>query len=412
MKLNVNVKNNIAIVVGNFLDHCDTHMYGLLAPFIAQLFFGGDDAVTAIIKAHGIALFGIVARPLGAVLFGKLAYRVGPLASLRLSLIGVSIATFVIGLLPTYAQVGYLAPIFLLIARAFQSFCASGEGSIAGLYLTANNPKRRSLFASIYSLSTILGICFASSIVEIVNSRFDLDVYWRIVFFVGFFTSIAGIYIRVQRYESMDIKSDTVKQKNTYGIIKNNTSRILRIAIVYGFSYTSYPVAFTLINSILPVIKNISIAQILEFNTKLLLLDGAMIVAAGYIISFLNTEKLIIACIFALAIAESVLFWIVPAADIETINLMRVLVVILGVFLMLVKKVWIADITDDCDEEKYLINGLGQSIGIETLGRTIVVLSLFYFNFAGNFMLSGIYVMLLALCAIYSIYSYPKSIKY
>jgi len=194
-------------------------------------------------------------------------------------------------------------------------------------------------------------------------------------------------------------------------MIKTNIGKILRVAIVAGFSYVAYIVAFTLINNILPLIKNISMAQVYSINTSLLILDGIVIIIAGYIISFFSVEKFMIVCLFILVIVESVLFWIIQTASIEEINLMRILVVIFGVSFAVALEVWIANITDNCDEEKYLINGLGQSLGLEIFGRTTVIASLYYFNFAGNFMLSSVYIILLALCAIYSIYSYPKLTK-
>src|SRR6476619_7062704 len=107
-------KNNITILLGNALDHYDTHIYSLLAPFIASVFFAQRDNLTNQMWAFSIASVGIITRPLGAIIFGRLALLLGPLKALRYSLVGVAFATFLIGILPSYQQVGALAPIMLL----------------------------------------------------------------------------------------------------------------------------------------------------------------------------------------------------------------------------------------------------------------------------------------------------------
>jgi MFS family permease len=400
-------KYNLAILIGNLLDHYDTHIYTLLAPFIASVFFCDDLHLVGQIKAYGIASIGLITRPLGAAIFGRFASVIGPLKALKYSLIGVACSTFAIGLLPNYQQIGCFAPILLLLMRAMQSIFASGEGAIAGLYLISTNPQRRSFFSSVYSLSTLFGMLIASLVAEKISKSSDPMLYWRVGFFLGFATSIVGILIRTSRY-----KFDKVVTQHNFSsldIIKSAKAKILRIGILNGFSYLSYPISFTIINTILPIVKDISISQALELNTYFILLDGCVIPIAGLILKNIKVEKFMIICACLLIICSWILLWLLPASTIEQITLMRSFVVITGVSFSVALKIWTANVTDAHGAEKYLINALGGGIGMELLGRSSAVIALFTFQFFNNFLLYIIYVIVLGISAIYCLISYPKN---
>lgn len=402
-------KNNLTILIGHFLDHYDTHIYILLTPYIAQIFFADDLVLISLIKAHGIALIGLITRPIGGALFGRVADLIGPLKALRYSLVGVSVSTFLIGFLPGYDKIGYLAPILLLILRALQSIFSSGEGAIAGLYLISSNPGNKGFFSSIYALSTLLGMLFASGVCELISISSDPLFYWRVGFMLGFATSLVGLYIRGYHYQVTKITNVADKKLTT--IIKLNKGKILRIALIYGFSYITYPLAFAITNSILPITKGISIAETFRLNTYLTIFDGLMIVVSGYILKFINLERLMIICSILLAFLASVLFWIIPAASVKEIMLMRILVIAVGIPFSIAVKVWITNATESCRKERYLISAIGGSIGMEVLGRSLIVWSLSFYNAYGNFILPIVYVIFLCPCAIYCIYSYPRVIS-
>jgi MFS family permease len=399
-------KNNLAILIGNVLDHYDTHIYTLLAPYIAQVFFPNDLPIMGQIKTYGIASIGLITRPLGAALFGRFASKIGPLKALRYSLIGVALSTFLIGLLPSYNQIGYLAPILLVLLRALQSIFASGENAIAGLYIVSTNPKRRSFFSSIYGFSTQVGIFIASKVTELISDTSDPTFYWRVGFILGFFTSIMGIYIRSSKYKSNNVILKT--RSNIWDLIRINKEKILKIGIIYGFSYLSYSISFTIITSFLPLAKTISVTDALKLNTYLIIIDGMIVPIAGYLINFVNVEKFMISCSFFLVLFSCILLWILPTANLADLFLVRILLIIIGVSLSIALKIWVANITDSYGEEKYLINALGGGLGMEILGRSITFWYLIMFTRYGNFIPCIIYVILLGIAAIYSIYSYPK----
>src|SRR5579862_8456534 len=102
-------------IIGNILEHYDNALFGLLAPFIASLFFEKSDPLTALILTYGMLPLGIVFRPLGSLFFGWLGDRYGRKQALSLSLVMMAAVTVSMGCLPTYATAGIAAPILLAI---------------------------------------------------------------------------------------------------------------------------------------------------------------------------------------------------------------------------------------------------------------------------------------------------------
>src|SRR5579872_7035410 len=123
-------------MIGNLLEHYDRALFGLLAPFIAPLFFEGKDPLTALILTYGMLPLGILSRPLGSLFFGWIGDRFGRREALFYSLLGMAFTTIGIGFLPIYAQIGALAPLLLAFGRLLQNFFDAGEtagGAIAVL---------------------------------------------------------------------------------------------------------------------------------------------------------------------------------------------------------------------------------------------------------------------------------------
>lgn len=112
--------------VGQFVEFYDFALYGLSAVILSQLFFPGGNPGTALLATF--ATFGVafVVRPLGGLFFGALGDRIGRRGVLAITLVSIGVATATIGLLPTYGQVGALAPTLLGLCRLVQGFSAGG----------------------------------------------------------------------------------------------------------------------------------------------------------------------------------------------------------------------------------------------------------------------------------------------
>jgi hypothetical protein len=249
----------------------------------------------------------------------------------------------------------------------------------------------------------------ASKVCEVITSNFDPLVYWRAGFIFGFATSLVGMYIRASKYKSSTISLR--KEKNLSAVFSSNRQKIIRIAILCGFSYISYPVCFVIMTAILPLIKDISLAQVIKINSNLIIFDGLIIIASGYFLQFVRLKTFMIICAIILLFCEFLLLWMVPYCSIGQLTLIRMLLIAVGVPFSLSLKIWLANVMDDFGDEKYFINSIGVSLGTELFGRSITVLSLYTFHLYENFIYSMIYISIIFVGAIYSICSYPYKSK-
>ena len=129
-----------AASIGNFVEWFDFAIYGFLATTIAQVFFPSGDSTTALLKTFAVFAVAFAFRPLGGLVFGMLGDRLGRRRVLSLTILLMAGATTLIGLLPTYASIGLLAPVLLTLIRCVQGFSAGGEYAGACIYLIEHAP--------------------------------------------------------------------------------------------------------------------------------------------------------------------------------------------------------------------------------------------------------------------------------
>jgi len=137
-------KARLASMVGNALEWYDFAIYGYFAVVLGKHFFPSDDPAVSIIAAFGVFAIGFLARPVGSILFGTLGDRVGRRRVLIVSVLVMAVPTTLIGLLPTYAEIGAWAPGLLVLLRLLQGLSVGGEmtGSITFMVEGASSNRR------------------------------------------------------------------------------------------------------------------------------------------------------------------------------------------------------------------------------------------------------------------------------
>ncbi len=203
----------IAVSIGNALEWFDIVVYGFLAATIAKLFFpAGNDTVSLLLT---LATFGVsfFMRPLGSIVLGAYADRVGRRQALTLSIMLMMLGTFIIGVAPTYATIGLGAPVLLVIARLIQGFSAGGEFGSATAFLAEQDPARRGMYTSWQMASQGATIILASGFGVLLSTILTADQLgawgWRIPFFFGLLIGPVAIYIRRSLEEAGDFAHGT-----------------------------------------------------------------------------------------------------------------------------------------------------------------------------------------------------------
>jgi MHS family proline/betaine transporter-like MFS transporter len=190
-----------ASFVGNFVEWFDYAAYGYLAATISTVFFPASDPTTGLLLTFGVFAISFFVRPLGGLVWGHIGDKVGRRTALSYSILIMSVATFAIAFLPTYAAVGVLSPILLLVVRVVQGFSASGEYAGASSFLVEYAPPgRRGLYASVVPASTAAGLLFGSLLAALLTGVLSdgqmHDWGWRLPFLLAAPMGLIGRYIR------------------------------------------------------------------------------------------------------------------------------------------------------------------------------------------------------------------------
>ena len=193
--------------VGTLVEWYDFYIYGVLAVVFAQHFFPPGNPGLALLASLAVFWFGFIARPFGAILFGHLGDLIGRKFTFMLTLSLMGLATFVVGLLPTYATWGLAAPILLLIIRAVLGLALGGEYGGAATYIAEHAPDgKRGLYTSWIQTTATMGIVFALLVVLICRQSMGdapfTDWGWRIPFLLSAILVVLSGYIRLKLEEA------------------------------------------------------------------------------------------------------------------------------------------------------------------------------------------------------------------
>ena len=192
-----------ASFIGNFVEWFDYASYGYFATVIAAVFFPEIAPQAALLATFAVFALSFVIRPIGGIVWGSIGDRIGRKTALSWSILIMSGATTVIALLPSYHQIGMLAPVLLLLVRMVQGFSASGEYAGATSFLAEYAPPaKRGFYTSMVPASTAAGLLAGSLMSALLFSQLDTAQLhgwgWRLPFLLAFPLGLVGLYIRLK----------------------------------------------------------------------------------------------------------------------------------------------------------------------------------------------------------------------
>ncbi len=188
-------------VIGDVLEWYDFGVYAYLAVTLSRLFFPSSDRLASLLATFAVFGVGFLMRPVGAILFGIYGDRRGRRKALFADVLLMAVATFAMGLLPTYARAGILAPVLLVVVRLFQGLSAGGEWGGAASYIVEFAPShRRGFFGSWHHVGvgtgSLLGVVVAALFTTGLSPAHLLTWGWRVPFLLGFAVGIVGVVFR------------------------------------------------------------------------------------------------------------------------------------------------------------------------------------------------------------------------
>ncbi|QNQ89265.1 MFS transporter [Corynebacterium poyangense] len=194
----------VASLSGTSLEWYDFAVYSAASALVlGPLFFPSEDQYAATLMAFATYAIGYLSRPVGGVVFGRLGDRLGRKTVLVYTLVLIGVATFLIGVLPTYLQIGLWAPIFLVILRFFQGVGVGGEwGGAVLLSSEYGNPHRRGFWASAAQVGPPAGNLLANGVLAFLTAFLNEQQFmtwgWRVAFIVSLILIGFGLWIRLK----------------------------------------------------------------------------------------------------------------------------------------------------------------------------------------------------------------------
>lgn len=262
-----------ATIAGNVLEWYDFAVYGYFAAAIGRQFFPADDPTTSLIAALGVFAAGFLARPLGGILFGHVADRMGRRPALLASVVLMVVPTVLIGLLPTHAQIGLAAPVLLLLLRLLQGLSVGGEYATSIVYSTEHAPAaRRGLVACSSGLGAIGGMLLGSGVGAAVSALLlseGVDAWgWRIPFLLGIPLGLIGLFLR----RGLEETAPPAPAQPGHGIpliatVRGHWPELLRIMALLAVSSTGFYLLFVYSVTYLNAVLHESMRLAFDVNT-------------------------------------------------------------------------------------------------------------------------------------------------
>ncbi len=257
----------IPCLIGNALEFYDFTLCGVFMVVLGKNFFPSGDDFAALIG--GIFAFSAAfwTRPLGALVFGYIGDKYGRKRALTLSVLLMGIPTLVIGILPTYASIGIVAPCILLGCRLMQGLCTGGEYNGAAVFALEHMKAKPGMISGLISGSCVVGAVSATLMAYAVTNFLNFEQAWRIPFYLGACIAVVGFVLRKKAMETMEfIKRKPIKGMPIVEIIKKYPKQYMLVIASGAFNGILSYTLFGFLNLYITQYIDIKFASSLFFN--------------------------------------------------------------------------------------------------------------------------------------------------
>ena len=232
----------VASSVGTVFEWYDFYLYAILAPFFAGLFFPPGNQTAALLGAFGAYAAGFLVRPFGALIFGRIGDLVGRKYTFLVTIVVMGLSTVLVGFMPTYASIGFAAPLILVTLRLAQGLALGGEYGGAATYVAEHAADNKRGYATSWIQTTAtLGMLMALIVIGLCRYTMEAKMFgdwgWRIPFWFSIPLLLISIYIRLKLQESplfMRMKSQGKgsKQPLTDSFLKYPNNKYVALALL------------------------------------------------------------------------------------------------------------------------------------------------------------------------------------
>ncbi|MBX9621773.1 MAG: MFS transporter [Alphaproteobacteria bacterium] len=317
----INKKILLSAIIGNGLEFYDFALFGAFSVTFSTLFFA-EDSISSLVKTLSIFALAFFIRPLGSIFFGYLGDQFGRKKALSYSIVFMGLFTFLIGCLPLYKDVSYLAPLLLLGCRLGQGFCLGGENNGSSIFLLEHLKARKGFAGALILTGGAIGTILATGLSAIANLPEMPGWTWRIPFICGILIGFLGNYIRRSVDETPEFISTKEKNKRKAPLLFVLTHYHKPFLCAIGIGGMNGVLAYTLVvylNVYLSTVVNYSLASALFSSCVGLIIFGSLAPLIGHIADKIGERKVMsVGCLLTFC-SSPFLFYLLQQKNLSSV---------------------------------------------------------------------------------------------
>ena len=308
----------MAGAVGNAMEWYDFTVYGFFAATIGSVFFPSHSHFMSLLASFAAFAVGFVVRPFGALVFGHIGDKFGRRASLWTSVVCMAVPTFMMGLLPTYAQVGALAPILLVLLRLLQGLAVAGEMGTSVTFLVEQaGEKRRGLIGSAAmvsaSLGTLAGSATGAALTTLLSAESINTWGWRVPFLIGILISAAALYLRRTIPDSEGPAKTAASPWRES--LRTQWRTMLLLVAMNSVGSVGFYLCFVFVTTYLRQTEHMAASATLDINTLAVFIQMATFPLAAALSDKIGRRPVLLTAAASLLVLGLPLFWLMHHPD-------------------------------------------------------------------------------------------------
>lgn len=392
----------IGAAIGTMIEYYDYALFAIFLPLIATQFFPGKDAYEALSNGYYILMISMIGRPFGGAIFGHIGDMIGRPRALLLSMYGIAITTFIIGITPTYQSIGIWAIVIIVISKFFQLACFGGEYNGAGIYVVEHSKPNQEAFSG-SALAAIMtsGSIFASLFGVLLTMDYMPSWSWRIAFFVGGLIGVFGVLYRKKLHESPQFKPADKKEHSLKNLVKLFPRQIIAGAFIGGFITIPFTTVLTFVNPVLMTKGFMTAHQLMWLQTLMIAIGVIVILITGKLSDHFSPRKVMLFGALSLTLFSYPLLLLIDQHSFFLLIFSSILFVTINDIILGPSNAFLKSIFPP--EFRYRGSSLGFTLGMTILGGLTSPIENALYHATGSFAAASLWLIFIGIGSYWSI---------